>query len=34
MAVHAEELLREERIRAAQTSEVVIVFMGLGWEMT
>lgn len=30
IAVHAEEVLWEEMIRDAQTSAVVIVFMGLG----
>ena len=29
MVVHAEEVLREEMIRDAQTSEVVIVLMGV-----
>jgi hypothetical protein len=34
IAVHAEEVLREEMIRDPQTSAVVIVFMGLGCELT
>jgi hypothetical protein len=34
MAVHAEEVLREEMIRDAQTSAVEIVLMGLGCELT